>query len=993
MIPAWLAPKAPKSLMAQAGRLLEGGRVEQLTWFRGATTARVIAPNGRSFETTLVGRAEALDSSRCTCTPGASAALCVHRAALLVELARRAGADAALWPGLRFEASPWRQISEVLDGAGAGRAQWQSTELGACELSVEGRVLGGWRGEVPPLRSLSPLGWAEWVREHRSVAMRRLRDLVLTADERELLRLGRKTHQLQQEDAPTWWLAAWLFDEVECGRAAVRAEVGDGNLRVVVALDGGEVWLALLGAAVDRLEHRCPGLLAAWGLPVAAARASARLRLQVVDGALEFRPVVVLDDGDTAEVISDDIGAIKGRLCVVHGRREVFPVEVCSRPFRVAEAAPQTLFDSTPLGSALGFPLDRPTVVPAAEAGRFLARFADELATWPLVLRPALLDQPPQPPDRGRLELELIDGGLAARITLGVGADWVEAPAVARARRADEGLMLLGRTVIDPTAAEWGWLDRLSWRPDGAVHLAPIEACRLVHQLPEQLELAGEPEAIAAFERLSTLTAEAGPPDAEALGLSLYDFQVEGYRWLWNLWRYGVGGLLADDMGLGKTHQALALVAAVWAGARPKPRILIVAPASVVPHWASKIGKLLPEVPVIERAGAARSRAAGIVLLSYGVARNDAEQLAAVSKAEAEEASRPGFDLVIFDEAHVLKNPSSQTHRELAKIPARVAIGLTGTPIENSVSDLASLLSLVAPGYLPPPAAFERLYGEPIAAGDAGARAALARLVRPLVVRRVKAEVLDGLPAKIEDRRTCRLTVEQRGLYQALLASDPELFRELGGSGPIRYLHVFALLQRLKMLCDHPDLLDPEGSPPTDRSSGKWELLLEILDEAMASGLKVVVFSQYLRMLDRIGAHLASRGIAFAEIRGATRDRARPVRRFQEDPGCRVFLASLGAGGVGIDLTAASVVIHYDRWWHRAKEDQATDRVHRIGQQRGVQVFTFVTEDTIEERIDHIIARKAELAADLLPEDGAGDLVERLGREELREVLGLRDRG
>src|SRR5690606_32242733 len=150
--------------------------------------------------------------------------------------------------------------------------------------------------------------------------------------------------------------------------------------------------------------------------------------------------------------------------------------------------------------------------------------------------------------------------------------------------------------------------------------------------------------------------------------------------------------------------------------------------------------------PVIERARAARSRAAGIVLLSYGVARNDAEQLAALSKAEGEEAGRPGFDLIIFDEAHVLKNPSSQTHRELAKIPARVAIGLTGTPIENSVSDLASLLSLVAPGYRPPPAAFDRLYGEPIAAGDAGARAALARLVRPLVVRRTKAEVLEGLP-------------------------------------------------------------------------------------------------------------------------------------------------------------------------------------------------------------------------------------------------------
>jgi SNF2 family DNA or RNA helicase len=267
------------------------------------------------------------------------------------------------------------------------------------------------------------------------------------------------------------------------------------------------------------------------------------------------------------------------------------------------------------------------------------------------------------------------------------------------------------------------------------------------------------------------------------------------------------------------------------------------------------------------------------------------------------------------------------------------------------------------------------------------ARERLRRLVRPLVLRRTKGQVLAGLPEKIEDRRHCEMTAHQATLHAELLSTRGASLREsLDGGGAIPYLHVFALLDKLKQLCDHPDLLLPPGSPPSGETSGKWELFVELLDEALASGLKVVVFSQYLRMLDRIERHLAGLGIGFAGIRGATADRRAPVARFLDDADCRVFVASLKAAGLGIDLTSASVVIHYDRWWNKAREDQATDRVHRIGQKRGVQVLTLVTRDSVEERIDRLIAKKARLAADLVPEEDPR-LFRRFTREEMRALL------
>ncbi|MCB1108669.1 MAG: DEAD/DEAH box helicase, partial [Chlamydiia bacterium] len=262
----------------------------------------------------------------------------------------------------------------------------------------------------------------------------------------------------------------------------------------------------------------------------------------------------------------------------------------------------------------------------------------------------------------------------------------------------------------------------------------------------------------------------------------------------------------------------------------------------------------------------------------------------------------------------------------------------------------------------------------------------LSKLIQPFLLRRKKSEVLLDLPEKIEEIAYCDLSKDQQELYKAAVFRERDaLLHEIEHSAqPVPFLHVFALLSRLKQICDHPSLIT--GQHYTESASGKWDLFLELLQEVRDSGQKLVVFSQYLGMLDIIEHYLASQKIGFASIRGSTRDRKEELIRFKNDPTCEVFTASLQAAGVGIDLTSASVVIHYDRWWNPARENQATDRVHRIGQKRGVQVFKFVTKKTIEEHIHQIIERKKHLTEELISYDDQ-DLVKQLAKSELIEIL------
>jgi SNF2 family DNA or RNA helicase len=371
-----------------------------------------------------------------------------------------------------------------------------------------------------------------------------------------------------------------------------------------------------------------------------------------------------------------------------------------------------------------------------------------------------------------------------------------------------------------------------------------------------------------------------------------------------------------------------------------------------------------------------------VVLTSYGVLRN-------VLLDDADALRQIVFAVVVFDEIQTLKNQDTLAHRAAAVLRADMRLGLTGTPIENTLLELANLLDLVLPGYLGNGAALRRrLAGAPGGEPSHEAVGELRRAVAPVVLRRLKSAVLEELPEKIEDVRTCDLSEEQAEQYRTALARRggdllAALERE---SEPLPYLHVFGLLNLLKQICDHPALPLGRVESYGAHRSGKWDLFVELLAESLDSGQKVVVFTQYLGMIEIMERHLGGLDVPHATLTGRSRDRGAIVDRFNHDPACRVFLGSLKAGGTGIDLQAGSVVIHYDQWWNAAREDQATDRVHRIGQRRTVQVIKLLTEGTLEEKIAEIVERKRRLLAGAVAADDP-TLAKVFTRAELIELL------
>lgn len=472
--------------------------------------------------------------------------------------------------------------------------------------------------------------------------------------------------------------------------------------------------------------------------------------------------------------------------------------------------------------------------------------------------------------------------------------------------------------------------------------------------------------------------------DVSRLKAQLRPYQETGLQWLWFLYCHGLSGLLCDDMGLGKTHQTMALLAAVSNEDREKAnKYLVVCPTSVIYHWQELLKKFLPELRVSTYYGLERSldqfeEQYDLLLTSYGILRSGREDLRTLS-----------FEVAIFDEIQIAKNSASQTHLALRAIRAKMRLGLTGTPIENRIRELKSLIDVVLPGYMPNEASFRELFVSPIEKfQDPEKKALLSRLVKPFILRRKKSEVLFDLPEKIEEISYCDLSKEQKHLYTEMAKNLRDtVFAEIKDSAkPLSYVHVFSALSQLKQICDHPALVLGEIKKYNEHQSGKWDLFVELLQEARDSGQKVVIFSQYLDMLAIIEQYLRKKGIQFATIKGSTRDRSDQLRRFRDDPACEVFTASLLAAGVGIDLTVASIVIHYDRWWNPAKENQATDRVHRIGQNRGVQVFKLVTKNTIEEHIHNLIEKKKGLMEEIIGKDEA-DTINYLSREELIQVF------
>jgi hypothetical protein len=452
------------------------------------------------------------------------------------------------------------------------------------------------------------------------------------------------------------------------------------------------------------------------------------------------------------------------------------------------------------------------------------------------------------------------------------------------------------------------------------------------------------------------------PDDVHA---TLRPYQERGVAWLRWLRGIGMGGLLADDMGLGKTLQTLvALRLAHVVGAKH----LVVVPTSVLRNWASEAARFVPSLRVCVYHGAKRTLTpdADVVVTSYALLRLDLDVL-----------RRRRWTTVVLDEAHTIKNPESQVAQAAYALDAEQRLALSGTPVENRLDELWSAFHFVNPGLLGGRETFHERFGQPIADGNRHARDALRRRIRPFVLRRLKREVAKDLPPRTDIVLRCQLSTGERALYERVKAlGRNDVARLLQGGGMIQVLEV---LLRMRQACCHPALV-PGGEPTGGAGSAKLELLCDTLGELQAEGHRALVFSQWTGMLDQVGPALTERGIPWTRLDGATRDRAAVVADFNRPDGPTVFLISLKAGGTGLNLTAADYVFHLDPWWNPAVEDQATDRAHRIGQDKPVVSCRIIAEDTVEERILELQARKRTLAAAALDEE---TLAQGVTRDEL----------
>ncbi|MFF1676853.1 SNF2-related protein [Streptomyces sp. NPDC058256] len=489
---------------------------------------------------------------------------------------------------------------------------------------------------------------------------------------------------------------------------------------------------------------------------------------------------------------------------------------------------------------------------------------------------------------------------------------------------------------------------------------------------------------------LATLRERLADPEAQepvgqpaALAATLRDYQLRGLNWLARMTSLGLGGCLADDMGLGKTITLIALHLHRQSDDSAAGPTLVVCPASLMGNWQREIEKFAPGIPVRRFHGSRRSLeglAGGeFVLTTYGTMRLDAPRLTEVT-----------WGMVVADEAQHVKNPYSATARALRTIDARARVALTGTPVENNLSELWAILDWTTPGLLGRLGTFRTRYAQAVEGGqDPAAAERLAQLVRPFLLRRRKSDpgIAPELPPKTETDRAVSLTKEQAGLYEAMVR---ETLAEISGADSMaRRGLIVKLLTGLKQICNHPAQFLKEDRPKIPGRSGKLELLDELLDTILSEGASVLVFTQYVQMARLIESHLAARGVSTQFLHGGTpiNEREAMVDRFQagEIP---VFLLSLKAAGTGLNLTRAEHVVHYDRWWNPAVEAQATDRAYRIGQSRPVQVHRFITEGTIEDRIADMLRRKQQLADAVL---GAGEAaLTELTDAELADLVELR---
>lgn len=519
-----------------------------------------------------------------------------------------------------------------------------------------------------------------------------------------------------------------------------------------------------------------------------------------------------------------------------------------------------------------------------------------------------------------------------------------------------------------------------------SLRLSGMDAPRLA-ALGKDWSLRGADTALALAQRIEAGGALCAIDAPEGLGLTLRPYQLDGLSWLSYLREHGLAGILADDMGLGKTAQTLAFLLREKQQGRLDVPALVVLPTSLIFNWRREAGHIAADLRLLVLHGAARKELfeqiaqSDLVLTTYPLLWRDVDAL-----------EQFDWSHLILDEAQTVKNVASQAAQAVRRIKARHRLCLTGTPMENHLGELWAQFDFLLPGFLGDSASFARAFRTPIEKhGDALRRDLLARRLRPFILRRRKEDVAKELPPKNIMVRTVRLEGGQRDQYETVRAAmDEKVLQAIATKGFARsHIVILDALLKLRQVCCDPRLLpkDAAKKPSKDQrktESAKLELLMDMLPELVDEGRRILVFSQFTSMLALIALALDKAKLEYVTLTGETRDREAVVGRFQaaEVP---IFLISLKAGGVGLNLTTADTVIHYDPWWNPAAEDQATDRAHRIGQTRTVFVYKLVAEGSIEERILALQEKKAHLASGVLDADASA--LSKFGEDDLRALL------
>jgi len=517
--------------------------------------------------------------------------------------------------------------------------------------------------------------------------------------------------------------------------------------------------------------------------------------------------------------------------------------------------------------------------------------------------------------------------------------------------------------------------------PSATLKVSRLDAPRLAEALGEGWQARGLASVEEWIERIRGAASIMKVAAPKGFALELRPYQLEGLAWLQHLRRHGLGGILADDMGLGKTAQTLAHLLVEKRARRLGKPALVVLPTSLVFNWQREAERFAPALKVLSLRGSDRADAFtripdhDVCLTTYPLLWRDREQLAAHE-----------YHSLILDEAQTVKNAASQAAQVVRMLKAEHRLCLTGTPLENHLGELWSQFDFLLPGFLGDIKDFTARWRTPIEKrGDVVRRDILARRIAPFILRRRKADVATELPPKTIVVRSVELEGRQRDLYETVRATmDKRIRDEIAARGFARsQILILDALLKLRQVCCDPRLLKTDAAARV-KERAKLDLLMDMLPELVDEGRKVLLFSQFTGMLALIAAELEAREIRFVTLTGDTTDRETPVRQFQ-DGAVPVFLISLKAGGVGLNLTAADTVIHYDPWWNPAAENQATDRAHRLGQTKAVFVYKLVVAGSIEEKILALQEKKAELAAGILAEDHEGTV--KFGEDDIRALL------